>query len=226
MASILLVRHGQASFAAADYDQLSPLGLEQARRLGLRLQGRRYSRWISGSLQRQTATLQGIRQAHGEQGDGEIDARFNEFDHEQLLRAYHPQLADVEGRQQLLSSHADPRKAFQRLFAQAWQRWLDPRHSADYSESWAAFRQRCQQALQEVVEDSQGDVLIVSSGGVIAALLQQLLQVADEQVLALNAVIYNASCSRLLYHAGRVSLSGFNDVAHLEDEHGHLLSYR
>ena len=32
--SLLLVRHGQASFGAADYDQLSGRGVEQSRRLG------------------------------------------------------------------------------------------------------------------------------------------------------------------------------------------------
>ena len=32
--TLLLVRHGQASFGAADYDQLSDRGVEQSRRLG------------------------------------------------------------------------------------------------------------------------------------------------------------------------------------------------
>ena len=34
MSSLYLVRHGQASFLADDYDVLSPLGEEQARQLG------------------------------------------------------------------------------------------------------------------------------------------------------------------------------------------------
>ena len=34
MSRIVLVRHGQASFWAAEYDQLSPLGIEQSRLLG------------------------------------------------------------------------------------------------------------------------------------------------------------------------------------------------
>ena len=37
---ILLVRHGQASFGAADYDQLSPTGHEQSRVLGAALAAR------------------------------------------------------------------------------------------------------------------------------------------------------------------------------------------
>lgn len=34
MSVLTLVRHGQASFMAEDYDRLSPTGEEQARRLG------------------------------------------------------------------------------------------------------------------------------------------------------------------------------------------------
>ena len=37
MSKILLVRHGQASFGAADYDNLSPTGHEQSRVLGAAL---------------------------------------------------------------------------------------------------------------------------------------------------------------------------------------------
>ena len=40
MSSILLVRHGQASFGAADYDVLSPTGHEQSRVLGSALAAR------------------------------------------------------------------------------------------------------------------------------------------------------------------------------------------
>ena len=38
MGTLYLVRHGQASFGADDYDQLSPLGHQQALRLGLEAQ--------------------------------------------------------------------------------------------------------------------------------------------------------------------------------------------
>ena len=37
MGQLLLVRHGQASFGADDYDVLSPTGWEQGRRLGAHL---------------------------------------------------------------------------------------------------------------------------------------------------------------------------------------------
>lgn len=39
MGTLYLVRHGQASFGADDYDQLSPLGQRQSVRLGEYLRG-------------------------------------------------------------------------------------------------------------------------------------------------------------------------------------------
>ena len=42
MATIYLVRHGQASFGKENYDQLSPRGWEQGRILG---------RWLAGKVE-------------------------------------------------------------------------------------------------------------------------------------------------------------------------------
>ncbi len=229
MAAILLVRHGQAAFEAADYDQLSARGEEQAQRLGRawRAKGWRLQTWYSGALQRQTATLQHLRQAYGEvAGESIVDRRFDEFDHAQLLRAVQPCWDDVPARQRWLAAQAQPRQAFQRLFASAFARWQDTRHAADYSETWPQFQQRCQAALQAVRARSCGDVVVVTSGGVIAALVQSLLAIPDAQALALNAVLYNAGCTRLLYHAEQLSLSGFNDVGHLDGADAGLLTYR
>ncbi|WP_164030788.1 histidine phosphatase family protein, partial [Serratia marcescens] len=50
MGSIYLIRHGQASFGADDYDVLSPTGIRQAEILGdhLRNLGVRFDRVLSG----------------------------------------------------------------------------------------------------------------------------------------------------------------------------------
>ena len=54
MGTLYLVRHGQASFGADDYDQLSPLGQQQAVRLGEylrpKLQGQPIEAVMMGSL--------------------------------------------------------------------------------------------------------------------------------------------------------------------------------
>ena len=52
MGAIYLVRHGQASFGAADYDALSPRGFEQSTVVGTELLRRNvsFSQVRSGSL--------------------------------------------------------------------------------------------------------------------------------------------------------------------------------
>ena len=55
MANLLIIRHGQASFGAENYDRLSPLGQRQADLTGefLRHMGTRFSAAYSGDLSRQ-----------------------------------------------------------------------------------------------------------------------------------------------------------------------------
>ena len=62
MGRLLLVRHGQASFGAEDYDALSGLGAEQARVLGKSLaeRGFRPGLVLRGTLRRQEGTVAGL----------------------------------------------------------------------------------------------------------------------------------------------------------------------
>ena len=64
MGSLYLVRHGQASFGADDYDQLSERGEAQAVRLGeyWRERGLSFDAVYAGTLKRHQQTLAGILQ--------------------------------------------------------------------------------------------------------------------------------------------------------------------
>ena len=64
MGTVHLVRHGQASFGADDYDQLSALGVRQCVRLGeyFRQRGRRFDAVLTGTLKRHAQSLAGIAQ--------------------------------------------------------------------------------------------------------------------------------------------------------------------
>ena len=67
MGVLLLVRHGQASLGAADYDRLSDLGRRQARVVGARLAGNGLTvdRVVAGELSRQRDTAKAIMTALG-----------------------------------------------------------------------------------------------------------------------------------------------------------------
>ena len=58
MSSILLVRHGQASWGAADYDVLSTLGEEQAVVVGEALAGLSPDVIVHGAMSRQRRTAE------------------------------------------------------------------------------------------------------------------------------------------------------------------------
>ena len=62
MGTLYLVRHGQASFGADDYDQLSALGRRQSVRLGeyLRGKGLTFDAVLTGTLRRHAQTWDGI----------------------------------------------------------------------------------------------------------------------------------------------------------------------
>src|SRR4249920_1637328 len=92
--SLLLVRHGQASAGAADYDCLSERGELQSRRLGRWLadSGHRFDAVLVGGMRRHRQTFEAIAQAYVERGmplptpqtDGDLD----EFDHHAVFDGF------------------------------------------------------------------------------------------------------------------------------------------
>ena len=91
MGRLLLVRHGQASFGAADYDRLSDLGHRQCVRLGqyLRERGARFEAVVTGTLKRHTQSWQGIAEGLHLPHDTWQDALpwpgLNEYDSEAVI---------------------------------------------------------------------------------------------------------------------------------------------
>ncbi len=222
MTSLYLVRHGQASFGSRDYDQLSPLGVEQARRLGawLAASGTPCARLRSGTLVRQRETARHCLQAW--LGDSATlpeplpDSGFDEFDHREVLLRAAPEFGQPGHLERVLDAAPDARAAFQRVFADAVARWAGGAHDADYGESWDAFGARCGDAARRALQQADGaDVWVFTSAGTIAALLQQVLRVPGAQTLDLLWAILNASVTQLGWRDGRLRLLQFNSVAHL-----------
>jgi broad specificity phosphatase PhoE len=233
MGSIYLIRHGQASFDADDYDQLSPLGMEQSRLLGtwMRSMGHAPDSIICGSAKRHKQTAQTCLQAWREdlnqlpEASWLIDAGFDEFDHQEVLLKQCPQFADFAELKQFVASQAHPRRAFQELFTAAVNRWISGEF-ADYSETWIHFQQRCRAAFERACA-TEGKIWIFTSGGTISALLQQVLGISDERIFDLNATLINAGVTRLHYRPSKISLSFLNSSTHLEMHQAPaLISYR
>jgi broad specificity phosphatase PhoE len=92
MAVIYLIRHGQASWGNRDYDHLSELGIQQSKVLGATLRQRmeQPDMVISGTMRRHRQTAEHTLRAMGLEPQWVEDSRWNEYDHEQLLRRVQP----------------------------------------------------------------------------------------------------------------------------------------
>jgi broad specificity phosphatase PhoE len=212
------VRHGQASFGAADYDNLSELGAEQAQLLGKWFADAQVkpSRLIAGGLRRHQQTSRAWAQGFTEHG-GElpeasfhsIDPRWNEYDHEDIFgkgtRAFG--LAGVDNKEM-------SKRDFQKLFEKAIARWIGGKNDAEYNEPWNAFHGRCAAALSDVQQMRGETVVVFSPGGAIGAHAMQF-----------NYLIANCSVSRVIYRDNEASLASFNNFAFFETNPD-LLTYR
>ena len=58
--------------------------------------------------------------------------------------------------------------------------------------------------------------LVSTSGGVIATALQRVLNFPDEQVIQTNWMVRNSSVTRIRYGNGKMSVTQFNSLPHLE----------
>jgi broad specificity phosphatase PhoE len=224
MGQIYLVRHGQASFGAADYDKLSAVGVEQARRLGAWFAGcnLRFGQAVTGSLRRHRETAEACLAALPDPlrpaAELRADPGFDEYDADELMVRSRPEFGDPEAAAAALAREPNPRRAFQTIFATAMARWMSGAHDGEYRESWTAFRERCTASLRRVVESAGASqtVVVFTSGGPIAAICQELLGFPDDRAAELNFSLVNSAVTKLLYQPGRVSLSYLNNFAHLE----------
>lgn len=208
MPVVLLVRHGQASFGADDYDVLSELGQQQSRVVGdeLRRRSLRDPVVAHGTLRRQrdTAALAMPGVAASE------DARWDEYDHLGLLKRYLP--ADT-------AEPASSREV-QGLLDAALLAWVEHGGSADRPDSWPSFAGGARAALDELVAGlPRGrDAVVFTSGGVVAALCAGLLGGGAEAVVALNRTAVNGAVTQLVAGSRGLSLSTYNEHAHLPRE--------
>jgi broad specificity phosphatase PhoE len=204
MGQLLLVRHGQASFGAADYDVLSPLGRAQAALLGARLapSAAGVRRVVSGALRRQQDTAAALVEAAGISAAVETDARWDEYDAVDVVAGVPPRATPDS-------------RAFQLLLDEALDRWTGGAHDAGYGESWPAFSGRVLAALEDAVR-GPGTTVVVSSAGSIAVCCAALLDLPSPGWTRLARVQVNTALTRVVTGGSGSTLVTVNDHAHVE----------
>ena len=227
MSSIYLLRHGQASFGSDDYDNLSPLGVEQSRMLGASFAkfGLQEPVFVCGGMRRHRQTLEAFFEGFGAAHPFEVKAGWNEFDHLAVMRVAYPEYVDPAVLRAAITATPNPMVAFQRLFETAMERWASGK--PDYPETWAAFLKRVAGAFEELTGSlpSDRDAVVSTSGGAITAVVQQLLQIPSPQAVTLSWTLVNAGYTHVLTKKRGTRLCCFNVHTHFQGE-PRLLTYR
>jgi len=231
MGTLYLVRHGQASFGADDYDLLSPLGQQQAVRLGEYFKGKgvTFEAALTGTLTRQRQTLAGICQGMGvtftsdappPPGDSAAHSvasagahtlwpGLNEYDSEAVISAIHPYPLQKPDTPALYKHHF-------RLLKDGLAQWMagvvSPRGMPRYTE----FAAGVAGALEHVRSHHEGNVLLVSSGGPISTAVGQVLGTSPEATIELNMRIRNSSVTEFAFSPKRHRLVTYNTLPHLD----------
>lgn len=232
MSTLYLVRHGQASFGTDNYDQLSPTGREQVRILGTYFAelGERIDRIYTGSLSRQRETADLLAQALAPNAPPiAVDGAFDEYDSEVILNQFAASLTPAQLAEAGWPGLHTDRRRFQFFLERAARAWVDAQIEASGMIPWKGFHGRIIAALDNIMRsEGRSKTLIVStSGGVIGTVVAHVMGLANHTGIELNWAVHNASITRLIYNADKISLSMFNGLPHLDREgRRQLITYR
>ncbi|WP_394755272.1 histidine phosphatase family protein [Rhodoferax sp.] len=225
MGHLYLVRHGQASFGAENYDQLSPLGQQQSVRLGQywRDKGLTFDTVLTGTLQRHRQTYAALCEGlHGEASVGVTPLLWpglNEFDSLALIATVHPYPLPKPDTPELYRHHF-------RLLRDGLTQWMNGVVSPVGMPSYREFRHGVVSALDHIRKNCDGHVLIVSSGGPIATAIGHVLGTSPETTIELNMRLRNCAVTEFAFNPKRHTLLTFNALAHLDQpEHASWITH-
>ena len=211
MGTVYLVRHGQASFGAADYDQLSALGERQCHALGQWLAARdvRFEAVLHGSLRRQVQSVAALQSGYGDLPAALEWPGLNEYDSEALLQAVHPGPLARPDTPAIYRAHF-------RLLRDALAAWMAGSVQPAGMPTHAQWVAGITSALDHVRTQCSGNVLVVSSGGPIGTAVAHVLQAPPSTSIELNLRLRNSALTELAYTPKRHMLLSFNHLPHLD----------
>jgi len=212
MGNLYLVRHGQASFGEADYDNLSDLGRRQSLRLGTYFKLRRmgFDLVIMGRLRRHAQTWAAIAEGAGLSHTPLVWAGLDEYDSEAVVKAIHPEPLEKPATAELYKQHF-------RLLRDGLKQWMIGATQPIGMPDYPSFVHGVVSALDHVRASNGSNVLIVSSGGPISTAVGQLLGTTAETTIELNFRIRNTSITEFSFNPKRHVLLSFNHLPHLDD---------
>jgi broad specificity phosphatase PhoE len=217
MPTLYLVRHGQASFGAEDYDHLSDLGAKQALALGEYFKAKhlRFDAAYMGTLRRHAQTYAGIAQGIETHPSALLRPGLNEYDSDAVVEAIHPQPLSRE------RSAENYRKHF-RLLRDGLAAWMAGTATPKGMPTYPDFVKGITDVLDEIRtkfgDQDDARILICSSGGPISTAVGHILDTAPQTTIELNLRIRNSSVTEFAFTPKRHMLVTYNTLPHLDDK--------
>ena len=239
MATLTVVRHGQASFLAENYDQLSELGRRQSELLGeywVR-RGVEFDRVFTGPRERQKDTAEIIGEVFRKAGRGWPEATvledLDEFPAEPVVRRFTPLLMEQHAHIrewaqtfQTVEDVAVKSKALDKVIQEVTARWLAGEVAHEEVGTWEQFTARVHGAIgvARAATPKGGATAVFTSGGPSAAAVQYAVGLSSKATLDLTWMTRNAAFAEFLFDQERFNLSVFNATPHLVERE--MLTYR
>lgn len=226
MATLLLIRHGQASYGEADYDRLSIRGQEQARALGRFLANAGIDQLYTGPLVRQVGTATIAAEEAGNLPAPTTLQELAEYPAFDLLQHFMPKLVATDPKFAALTQ-TPTRELANEAFHTILGRWARDEWDVEGVERVTAFRARVQRGLDRIVRDVRAGarIAVVTSAGPIGVAVGLTFGATEHHMIRTSIVIRNASISELRFrsqdfdwHPERVALVEFNSTHHLPPE--------
>jgi broad specificity phosphatase PhoE len=212
MSSLFLVRHGQASLGAANYDQLSAIGERQCELLGAHFAARgiAFDVAYTGSLVRHAQSLAAIQRGMGTDMVAQVWRGLNEYQPEAVIRAVSPGPLVPPSSPEAIRHHF-------RLLRQGLLAWMQGEAQPEGHPPYREFQAGVLAALEAAgAQPRPQRVLVVSSGGPISSAVGHLLHAAPAGIVELNLRLRNSAVCELVPSARGWSLLSFNNLSHLE----------
>jgi len=218
MSKIFLIRHGQASYMADDYDNLSHKGILQSEALGLYFAKYpiRFDKIFIGKLKRHQQTFEGFAKAFSNNGmELPKPIYLDELNEHQVPEALKMAYDDYE----INTNPNLKRNNTIKIFELFMKEYASGRYTFQHEsiQSWEDFRIETKKGISKILErTSNGETIgVFTSGGTKSSIIGDSLTISEEKIAELNLVIKNASFSQLLFSKNRLNVLSLNETPHL-----------
>ncbi|MET0660450.1 MAG: histidine phosphatase family protein [Steroidobacteraceae bacterium] len=228
MGLITVVRHGQASTFAKEYDRLTPTGHEQARQLGEYWadNGIRWDRVLVGPRLRHRQTEEEVAAIFRARGlPWPAAEHFDWLDELDMARVIlHLEEQGFNDTERALNMHSVPEgerpqamKAMFRYMVMVMKEFAGGRIPVpEGAETWKGVQQRAKHALDFMAQSGKSQrVVAFSSGGFTGILVGSVLDLSDAKTIELMMRVRNGSYTSFVYSPESITLNSFNSVPHL-----------